>query len=1454
MHRTRHFRNFIGTQKTAYAFLILLAAAAGHLQAQTEGISFTPASLTFPVTVTGKTSSPQSITLTSTGNLPVTFSGFTLTGANPSDFAISANNCGATLASGATCQISITFTPAATGAASATLNVADDANGSPQTASLAGSGSNLVFTLKPTAVVYPVAAVGTSTTPIAITVTNTGLSSATISSISLGGANPTDFKISSKTCGATLAAGASCSASVAFAPTANGIRTANLLFSDTAAGSPQSVPLSGTGESATPSLIFSPTSLVFNPANLAALQVSSISVTNYSASNINFGQTTISGTNPADFVVIYNNCSPLSPGSSCTVSVGFVPSGPGIRTAILLLHDTAAGNPQCVPLTGVGIASNSLLTFLPGALAFASQTVGASSSIQLAITNYGTSGVSFSSFALTGTNASDFVISGNSCPLGAGQLLTQVSCYVTVSFTPAAAGIRVASLSVSDNATGSPQLVSLSGTGVSPNKQLSFSNGTLAFGAQTVGTSSGQGTVYAQSAATAPVSISNIAVSGVNASDFTIYDGTCFPGAVVSPGSQCYVDLIFTPTAPGTRAATLTFSDDAQGTPQSVAIEGVGQSSLQQLSFNYVNVDFGVLDLGSISSQSGVSVSNLGDSTVSFTNVIVAGANSADFSVSADSCLTPTGVGMGAACNVYVTFSPSATGLRTAQLVFTDSATGSPQTIGLSGAGQPLTQTVTFDYPSLVFPAQVLATHSAQSSQDFYNTGDSPVIISSVSITGGNANDFALSVDQCPIGGAGVAPGSSCYVSVVFTPAAAGLRSSTLQFVDSATGSPHNIPLVGVGRPAAVPLTFNPTDIGFNNQNVGSPSAASSLSVVNNGRAPVSQTVAITGANASDFSILTNNCPTTIAVHASCTLSLVFNPAGLGLRIASLQFTVSGVAYTVGLSGIGTTGAKILTAQQLLVDFGPVNVSSTTAQTQIALSNTGTQTVTFSSFTIGGTNPSDFTISNNQCGSTLPVAGTCYIYLTFTPSVAGVRTGSLLITDDAVGSPQTVPLSGIGQTVTKLLNTPPVIAFNVNNIGTTTTQDIYVYNAGTGNVTISGATVTGTNAADFSVSLSSCSGGGSIASPNGYCDFVVSFTPTGVGVRTAALQFTDDAAGSPQSIPINGVGQIALKSLAVPQSVTAALTTVGVTNSDSYLKVFNSGSAVVTISSFTITGVNAADFAISSTNCTSPLAPGNQCYFYINFTPSAMGVRTATLQIFDDATGSPQSISLNGVGQASSKMLALPPPTELPLTTVGVTSQNSFLYVTNVGTATVTLGAVSIVGANAADFALVSNNCTAGLTIVPGSSCYFYVNFTPLLIGTRSATIQITDDAAGGTQSIPLSGVSQGLTRTADVSPSSLVFGTIAVGSTQYDFVTALVNTGSGQITISGTAFTGLNASDFAIDTTDCTAQSQLAPANSCYVYVNFTPSATGPRTASLVITDNATGGSQTVTLSGTGQ
>jgi RHS repeat-associated protein len=101
--------------------------------------SLTPSTLSFTA-ISGVTSAPQTATLSNTGNAPLTISGITLGGTNPGDFAQS-NTCGTSLAAGSSCTISVTFTPGSASSFTATLSVADDASGSPQTTTLSGTGT-----------------------------------------------------------------------------------------------------------------------------------------------------------------------------------------------------------------------------------------------------------------------------------------------------------------------------------------------------------------------------------------------------------------------------------------------------------------------------------------------------------------------------------------------------------------------------------------------------------------------------------------------------------------------------------------------------------------------------------------------------------------------------------------------------------------------------------------------------------------------------------------------------------------------------------------------------------------------------------------------------------------------------------------------------------------------------------------------------------------------------------------------------------------------------------------------------------------------------------------------------------------------------------------------------------------------------------------------------------------
>lgn len=204
-----------------------------------------PSSMPFGNLIVGATSSPQVATLSNSGTVTLNITSIVITG----DFA-KTTTCGATLAAGANCTITVTFTPTATGARSGTVTVTDNSSGVPgstQTIALTGTGTAPVAGVSPSSLTFAPRAVGNTSPVQNVTLSNTGNATLTIASITITG----DYA-KTTTCGGTLIAGGTCSISVTFTPTTTGTRTGNLVVTDNSGaipGSTQTVPLTGTGGS-----------------------------------------------------------------------------------------------------------------------------------------------------------------------------------------------------------------------------------------------------------------------------------------------------------------------------------------------------------------------------------------------------------------------------------------------------------------------------------------------------------------------------------------------------------------------------------------------------------------------------------------------------------------------------------------------------------------------------------------------------------------------------------------------------------------------------------------------------------------------------------------------------------------------------------------------------------------------------------------------------------------------------------------------------------------------------------------------------------------------------------------------------------------------------------------------------------------------------------------------------
>jgi hypothetical protein len=279
--------------------------------------------------------------------------------------------------------------------------------------------------------------------------------------------------------------------------------------------------------------------------------------------------------------------------------------------------------------------------------------------------------------------------------------------------------------------------------------------------------------------------------------------------------------------------------------------------------------------------------------------------------------------------------------------------------------------------------------------------------VASVGISGANAGDFK-ETNTCTSGS--VAPQATCAINVTFTPSISGTENATVTVTDNAPNSPESTTLTGVGEGGSGPaVTLSPTSLTFPTQLVGTASTPQNVTLTNTGAAVLSITsIATTG----DFS-QTNNCGTTVAVNASCTISVTFTPTTINTRTGTVVVTDNAPAspQTVALTGIGT----YVSWTPASLTFGAQTVGTSSAPQTITFTNNATTALTIKSVTVTGVDNKDFTQTDN-CGTSLPRKSSCSIIVTFTPTATGVRTADITVQDFLGGNQsQNIPLSGTGQ-------------------------------------------------------------------------------------------------------------------------------------------------------------------------------------------------------------------------------------------------------------------------------------------------------------------------------------------------------------------------------------------------------------------------------------------------------
>lgn len=205
-------------------------------------------------------------------------------------------------------------------------------------------------------------------------------------------------------------------------------------------------------------------------------------------------------------------------------------------------------------------------TFYPQSLTFAEPVIGRTTPAQsIILENTGVVTLSFSGIAISGADAGDFAQT-NSCGANLG---VNAYCQISVTFTPKARGTREASLIITDNAPGNPQSISLTGNTLVP--VVSLSPPSVVFPNQYVGKSVTPVAVTLSNTGTAALTITNVETSEA---DFGDMNGC---GSTLAFGAHCSISIVFSPTAAGYAAGTLTIADNAGNSPQTVSLSGTGQ-------------------------------------------------------------------------------------------------------------------------------------------------------------------------------------------------------------------------------------------------------------------------------------------------------------------------------------------------------------------------------------------------------------------------------------------------------------------------------------------------------------------------------------------------------------------------------------------------------------------------------------------------------------------------------------------------------------------------------------------------------------------------------------------------------------------------------------------------------------------------------------------------------------
>lgn len=507
----------------------------------------------------------------------------------------------------------------------------------------------------------------------------------------------------------------------------------------------------------------------------------------------------------------------------------------------------------------------------------------------------------------------------------------------------------------------------------------------------------------------------------------------------LAAGASCTLNLAFHPQAVSNTALTaqlnLAYTSPSTGAlTQAVTLSGVS-SSQPAIAVDSSSVAFGnqVINTGATHT---VNVSNTSGggatSALQFSAITVSGSGFAQ--ASGGTCSTGTALAAGNSCTVNLSFDPTALGAATGSLTLaSNDPNHATETITLSGTGIPVpVPQASLSSSTLAFGPQTLGGLYADRSLTLTSSGTSPLVVSAIALSG---SGFSLNTaaGSCPASYPfTLAVGGNCTLAVTFTPASAGTSyTQTLSVTSNDAASPALASLTGSGVASAAPALAwsGAASLDFGSVNVGSSSAAQTVSLVNNGPGGVDfSLVNTTGVNAASFAVTGGSCAagTTLYAGQTCTVALQFTPGAAGAAAAQLQAvgsagTVNGVAapaFALGGTGVGSASSTIVLTPTSL-SFPATTVGTQSTPQQLTLSANGSSASQVTSINVNG----PYVLQSQTCAGapfTLQPGSSCTVTVSFAPQSAGSAGGAVMLSVNSAATAVQAGLSGSGQAATSV--------------------------------------------------------------------------------------------------------------------------------------------------------------------------------------------------------------------------------------------------------------------------------------------------------------------------------------------------------------------------------------------------------------------------------------------------